>query len=504
MRIALIDDGIEPALCPGLLPEYDLCVKEDGSVEKREGEILTDHGTTSARIILKYAPTASFCSLQVFAAGELKASIGQLLAALEWCAKERIPLIHLSLGSTLWLDYAPLRKITARLLQKGQTVVAAHSNSGAYTAPACLMGVLGVMTDGDLTEDSFYTREAGWEQVQIHASSRHMLPAWDGFFFETQVSNSYAAPLITARVHGILCGLPEKDRTAAEVYRRLAGRGSTAFRMRPDFVEDAVLFQTGEDRQQQEFFFFHVKERAGSLAALREAVGRDPYAPVVLVPSGSREVDLEACRFCWETCRLGFLYAGDAYRLGFLKAGDAPIGPDSGGPLFWDVGQYREFVARAGHMPEEGFAEDTARILVEGFTEAAAGPLAEGEGRPALTASARIQQKFREEGYLCIVISDDPYACLYGMEYLPDGVEAERFAIDVAALRQASVVVYCLGSRDGQEAPGYDFKVSVGGCRGIRMEGERIWLTELLEDVEIEALYEYTLEYEVKDGARIH
>ena len=216
--------------------------------------------------------------------------------------------------------------------------MAAHSNSGAYTAPACLMGVLGVVTDGDLTEDSFYTREAGWEQVQIHASSRHMLPAWDGSFFETQVSNSYAAPLITARVHGILCGLPEKDRTAAEVYRRLAGRGSTAFRMRPDFVEDAVLFQTGEDRLQQEFFFFHVKERAGSLAALREAVGRDPYAPVVLVPSGSREVDQEACLFCRETCRSGFLYAGDAYRLGFLKAGNAPIKLDSGGPLFWDEG----------------------------------------------------------------------------------------------------------------------------------------------------------------------
>ncbi len=32
MRIAVIDDGIEPSLCPGLQLEYDLCVTEDGRV----------------------------------------------------------------------------------------------------------------------------------------------------------------------------------------------------------------------------------------------------------------------------------------------------------------------------------------------------------------------------------------------------------------------------------------------------------------------------------------
>lgn len=472
MRIALIDDGIEPSLCPNLLPGYDLYVKEDGSVAKREGEILTDHGTTSARIILKYAPTASFCSLQVFVTGELKASIGQLLSALEWCYQEKIPLIHLSLGSTLWLDYGSLRRVMAKLLQNGQIVVAAHSNSGAYTAPACLMGVLGVVTDEKLKEEFLYTRETGWEQVQIHASSRHILPVCEGSCFETQVSNSYAAPLVTAKVHEILRGAAGKPQTVAEVYQRLTGQGNTMFRMRPDFVEDAVLFQAGEERLQQELLFFSVKERAGNLEALQEAVSRNPYAPVVLLPSGNREVDREACSFCQEVCRLGFLYAGET-----------PVNPDRAEALFWDVGQYRRFLARAGHMPVERFAEDTARLLVE------------GESRCSLPAAARIWKKFLEEGYSSIVVSDDPYAYLYGMDYLPDGVEPERFAVDVAALRQASVVVYCLSGREGQEEPEYDFRIMVGGCRGIRMEGENIWLAEIHDKLELEELYKYVLMY---------
>ena len=473
MRIAVIDDGIEPSLCPSLQLEYDLCVKEDGRVVEREGQIRTDHGTTSARIILKYAPTASLCSIQVFCTDELKTSIGQLLAALEWCRREKIPLIHLSLGSTLWTDYEPLRRATAKLLRNGQIVVAAHSNSSAYTVPACLMGVLGVMTDSCLKGDSCYTRKAGWEQIQIYASSRHMLEAGRGSVTETQISNSYAAPLITARVHEILCERAEEGWTVAKIYRRLAGQGSMMFCMRPDFIEDAVLFQAGEYGPYQELFFFSVKERVSSLDALREAVRHDPYAPVVLIPSGSQKVDREACRYCQEACRLGFLYAGVS-----------PTGAADECGLFWNERQYREFLIDAKPEAEERFAEDTARLLVE------------GEGPFALSAAVKLQQRFQKEDYPCMIVSDEPFAYLYGMEYLPDGADAEEFAKITAALRQAFVVIYCLGNRDGMEGPAHDFKISVGESVDMEIEENRIRLPESFGDREWENLYQYILAYE--------
>lgn len=474
MRIALIDDGIKPDLCPNLLPEYDLCVQENGKVMKRpkEKRILTNHGTTSARIICRYAPGAELCSLQVFDSEGLKTSIGRLLTALEWCYREKIPIIHLSLGSTFWMDYNPLRRISAKLIQNGRILIAAHSNSNDYTMPACFMGILGVMTDKVCRKDGYYIKEAGWEQVQVYASSRHILKTEDNLIFETQVSNSYAAPVITAKVHEILCGLG-LDRTAVpEIYQRLAGQKSSMFRLRPDFIEDVILFQPGDHHLLYGLFFFSVSVCVNDLSALKEAVNRNPYTPVVLIPSGSYETDEKACRLCWENCRLGFLYAGEAV----IKAGNDNL-------LFWDEWQYRDFFYHAGHVSDGIFQEDTARLMVE------------GEDDFPLLAAERIKAQFQENDYPCVIVSDYPYAYLYGMEYLPRGMDPEDFAMDVAAIRKASVVIYCL-KENGDKKPEYDFRVFVKECEEMAIVRNRIYLPKLSGDREVKRLYQYILEYE--------
>ncbi|MCM1039499.1 MAG: S8 family serine peptidase [Ruminococcus sp.] len=201
---------------------------EDGRVIRRteREKILTDHGTISAGIICMYAPKAELCSLKVFNFNidKLQTSINQLLAALEWCYQQKIPIIHMSLGSTLWMDYVPLRRIAAKLVQNGQMLIAAHSNSSAYTMPACFMGVLGVETNKTYQNDEYHIVEAGWRQVQIQASSRHKLVAKDGLSFETPVSNSYAAPVITAKIHEILCSLEKERMSVPIVYQKLAGQ----------------------------------------------------------------------------------------------------------------------------------------------------------------------------------------------------------------------------------------------------------------------------------------
>ena len=138
MLIALIDDGIETSLYPNIRVKYDLSVGEDCIVRNRDAEerIITDHGTTCARTIAKYAPHAEFCSLRIFHKQELRASCAQLVAAMEWCLVARIPIVHMSLGSSQPSDYKKIRSIVARMIQQRQIIVAACSNSEVYSVPA--------------------------------------------------------------------------------------------------------------------------------------------------------------------------------------------------------------------------------------------------------------------------------------------------------------------------------------------------------------------------------
>lgn len=474
MRIALIDDGIEPTFCPGLLQEYDLCVLEDGRIVKRSKPILTDHGTTSARIISSYAPDASFCSLQVFSTGNLKTSLKQLLAALEWCYGMQIPIIHLSLGSTLWLDYAALRKATAKLMQNDQILIAAHSNNSLYTMPACFMGVLGTMADGTCSGDEYYVKEhADWNQIQVCASSRHMLSVSGSYVYTTQVTNSYAAPVITAKVHEILSTAQTGTLSVSKVYAKLAGHAVGMFRMQPDFVENAILYKPEGKTLQQELFFFSVQKYVDNLSDLKDAILNCPYAPVIIIPSGIQEDDEEAYRLCMIGCKLGFLYAGTPSR----RLGEP-------GNLFWDEAQYYDSIQCTEGMPKDGFPEETARLVIEGREQS------------ALVSAIRIKQEFERHGHPTIVVSDYTYSYLYGMIYLPNKVEAEHVASVHAALKQVSVVIYCLKRAEHTKTHvNYDFKVIVRG-NSIEMSNEQISLPEMATEWELMRLYQYILSYE--------
>lgn len=69
-------------------------------------------------------------------------------------------MIHLSLGTTLSSDYELLCPILAKLIRGNQMVVAAHSNRDAYTVPACLMGVLGVSADPQMSGYQYAVQDA--------------------------------------------------------------------------------------------------------------------------------------------------------------------------------------------------------------------------------------------------------------------------------------------------------------------------------------------------------
>ena len=201
MLVAVIDDGILPEMFSAGPLRYDMHVARFGRVRTRRPKerILTTHGTTVAGIIRKYAPDVELCSVRVFSGGIMKTTCGKLAAAMRWCLKMNIPLINLSLGTVEPKDFRKIRRITERLLRNGQVIVAACNKNGRYTMPAMYPGVLGVQTDAALSENQ-YRRAEGIDGVDYIASSIHTLTLCTGTDFQTPLSNSYAAPTVTAAV----------------------------------------------------------------------------------------------------------------------------------------------------------------------------------------------------------------------------------------------------------------------------------------------------------------
>jgi hypothetical protein len=220
MLIALIDDGIDNNLYPEIYLKNDLAV-EDDDVKLRDptDRILTGHGTTCARIITKYAPSAEFCSLRIFHNEKLTSSCGKLVTAFEWCLNSRIPIIHMSIGSSFMSDYKKMRPLVAKMLRQNQVVIAAYSNSRAYSsAPACIRGVFGVATDPNLKDNLYYFSSKRSKQHPIYASSQHILTSFSGMVTITQNTNSYAAPTLTSHVHNLLNNYAPLSLTVSQVY----------------------------------------------------------------------------------------------------------------------------------------------------------------------------------------------------------------------------------------------------------------------------------------------
>ncbi len=111
----------------------------------------------------------------------------------------KIPIINLSLGTIDQDDFEYVQRITDKLIKNGQIIIAACNKNGMYTVPAMLPGVIGVKTDDKLI-DNEYVHADDLDGVDFIASSNHELTFVKGYTFRTTISNSYAAPTITAAV----------------------------------------------------------------------------------------------------------------------------------------------------------------------------------------------------------------------------------------------------------------------------------------------------------------
>ena len=419
MLIALIDDGIDTSFMQGIKVRRDLSIFGDGSISEvcNNDGTPTIHGTTCAGIITKYAPGAEFCVLRVFHDETLRASCGQLAAALEWCMREKVPIVHMSIGTSMLNDYWRIRPIVAKMLKQRQVVVAAHSNKALYSMPACLSGVFGVVTDGILKGNE-YRVSNGMIYPGFAASSLHRLTTSTGNELITPLSNSYAAPVITAAVHNALSDCLPSNMAVPEILRVLTKKDETLRCIKPDFVDNALVINPGRDLILWEHLFFAC---AGEFADVNEVPQTDlANRDIVYLPPMKSPGQDANFRFLVEN--------SDKFEY-LLYSGSLPNGKEQGlkGKLTWSENDCSDLWTQNSEQAEES---ETPIINIY------------GSGLMAVGLLCCLRNAFVANDYQCLCISDYPQSYLYGIEYIPPAA-AQDSAIGRMSLVFSPDVIIC-------------------------------------------------------------
>ena len=144
VKVAIIDDGIN----------NEFLFEKAVNYSYENGEIVSDgikcnkisHGTKCAKIFESYARHYILYGIKILNSNR-ETNIQSLLCALEWCKKNDIKLISLSLGSIFYADYDLLLPKIEQLIKKEILIVAAAHNNDYLTFPASMNNVIGVRCD---------------------------------------------------------------------------------------------------------------------------------------------------------------------------------------------------------------------------------------------------------------------------------------------------------------------------------------------------------------------
>jgi subtilisin family serine protease len=203
VRVGVIDTGWDRARAdPRILPGVGLVDPADdfALLATPDDHDRLGHGTACADLVLRLAPAASIVPIRVFG-GQLETSPATLRAGLNWAVEQRIPLVNLSLGTTLDEERAPLQAACRRAVSAGTLIVAAAPNNGVPAYPAVFDEVIGV--DADAFASPWHFRHRPGAAIECTASGRDLRLRWRGGE-EVMSGTSFAAPHITGIIALIL------------------------------------------------------------------------------------------------------------------------------------------------------------------------------------------------------------------------------------------------------------------------------------------------------------
>lgn len=204
MRAALIDGAVNLKFMESI---QNPNVRMQGAYTVRDGKVTKEsasaegitHASVCAGIFLSevQVPCELWC-ICVLKEHSLQGDIASLLTALDFCRKQRMDVVSLSVGTTCIRDGGKLEPKIRELADSGAIIVAAESNRRMLTFPAAMDQVIGVR------EDTLSNRR-DFSNAILYRSRKRVF-TYKGQSVVTGVYNSYAAPAVTAEVCGYLSG----------------------------------------------------------------------------------------------------------------------------------------------------------------------------------------------------------------------------------------------------------------------------------------------------------
>lgn len=223
--MAIIDDGV-----PFFLPKkfhdikvFHFTVNKNKIVENKYSQALFKM-THGGLCFLEYIKNLKqreieIYSINVIGRKERRGDIHKLITALEWCIKNDIKLINMSIGTTRFWDYDLLKPFFKQLDAQQKIVIAAHSNQYIFSYPAISRYAIGVRFDDRkiLLPNTYYLIDDIITNSEVIMSKMDIKDLGKYVNLEEEC-NSFAAPLLAAKITQLLL---EKNGNREEILERL-------------------------------------------------------------------------------------------------------------------------------------------------------------------------------------------------------------------------------------------------------------------------------------------
>lgn len=218
-EIILIDDGVSTDIFSVPLITAQIDFTNIGSGQKISP---FSHGSICAAILYQQMSSVSLYSLRVLD-DQATGNIEDLAKALRICCHLPARLVHMSLGTVNYHDAVYIAPLIEKLLLQDKIIVAAFSNFNVPTWPAGFPGVFGIRTLNNtyvpesctaLAENTWLKGTNAWVARPIQRLNKRY-----GGTFPVQLSNSFAAPLLTVKIFRLLQA--NSNLSANEVQKKL-------------------------------------------------------------------------------------------------------------------------------------------------------------------------------------------------------------------------------------------------------------------------------------------
>ena len=204
IKVAVIDDGIHESMDSVFIRINRSYVEKGRLYQGAAAPVqLLSHGTICAAVIASKESDTELFDIHIFEDG--RAEMEDLVTALEYCIACGVQVINLSCGTLNYLEYGKVKRTLYKLRRRNVMIVSAFSNQGILSFPASCRGVFGVRKDfGKCLKGGEY----GFQKFKDGRLENSIVAHIDAVEINGRnlevTANSYAAPVITGEIVGIL------------------------------------------------------------------------------------------------------------------------------------------------------------------------------------------------------------------------------------------------------------------------------------------------------------